>query len=657
MRSVRKQISVFLLLFFLSVLCSIPSDIQGQNYQALSTKNKKAEKLFREASDQYNMKEYDKALISLGKAIKTDPEFIEAYILSGDILSDQQKIPEAVSSYRSALAIRPDYSPNLYYILANLQYTYGYYAAAKSDFEKYLYFERTPKNKRDNSLRGITACEFALDALKNPVPFNPVSLGDSINTEEDEFVNAITADDQVLYFTRKLLKRYDAQNDKAYYEEDFFYSVRNQDSVWRSALNLGPPINTMWNEGALTISPDGRYLFFAGCQRPGGYGSCDLYWSKRAGDQWSEPENLGPEVNSAAWESQPSFSSDGSTLYFASTRKGGKGSSDIWRTSLNPDGTWTIPINLGDSVNTPLEEQTPFIHPDNQNLYFASRGFTGMGGADLFHSRTDKNGNLGKAQNLGYPINTFADEFALILNAKGDMAYISSDKLGGKGKMDIYRFVLYNKARPNPVTYFKGVVFNSETKQLLRADFELTDLKSGKTIARSFSDSLTGAFMLILPTDYEYALSVSKPGYLFYSDHFSLIGSHSADNPFVRNIPLHEVMVGESVILKNIFFDTDKFEIKPESEVELQRLIRLLLENAKIRIELSGHTDNIGMRDHNETLSLNRARAVFDYLAGHGIAKERLSFTGYGFSRPIDTNDTEQGRANNRRTEFKIIGN
>jgi flagellar motor protein MotB len=280
----------------------------------------------------------------------------------------------------------------------------------------------------------------------------------------------------------------------------------------------------------------------------------------------------------------------------------------------------------------------------------------GMGGADLFYCRKDRDGRWGTAKNMGYPINTCADEYALLLNAQGDMAYISSDKLGGSGKMDIYRFELYQEARPNPVTYFRGVVFNKETRQLLRADFELSDLSIGKTIARSVSDSLTGDFMLILPTDNDYALSVSKPGYLFYSDHFSLTGVHSVTDPFIRNIPLQEVRVGERVVLRNIFFDTDKYDIRPESEIELGRLIRLLQENPGIRIELSGHTDNVGTREHNEALSLNRAMAVCDYLLGRGIAKERISYAGYGFSKPIDTNETEAGRSNNRRTEFKIIG-
>lgn len=634
------------------------SIISAQNpYQTLSTKNRKAEKYFNSAVDAYNLMDNNKAITDLEKAVLADSQFVEAFILMGDILSDKHQIPKAIKAYRNAIRTNPDFSPDLYFITANLEYSNGYYSEAKADFEKYLTYDRIPRLKKDKATNGIRASGFALIAIQNRVPFDPVNMGDSINTPEDEFINYITADDQVLFFTRKLAKKSRIQLNKISYEEDFFFSGRYEDSIWGRAVNLGPPINTDWNEGALTISPDGQYLFFAGCGRPDGYGSCDLYWSKRLGNHWAEPVNLGPVVNTAEWESQPSFSSDGLTLYFVSNRKSGKGSSDIWKTSLNSDGTWSTPVNLGDSINTPFEEATPYIHPDDQTLYFASRGFQGMGGSDIYYSRKDSTGNWSKAINMGYPINTFADENSLIVNAKGNLAYISSDKLGGKGKQDIYQFQVYAQARPTPVTYFKGIVFNKETRNKLKADFELIELSSGKTVAHAESDSLTGAFLLILPVQYDYALNVSKPGYLFFSDHFSLSNIHSFTEPFVKNIPLQEIKMGETVILRNIFFDTDKYDLKPESRAELQRVMDMLIKNPDIRIEISGHTDNIGTREHNADLSLNRANAVCDYLIQHGIAKNRMSFSGYGFSRPIDTNETEQGRANNRRTEFKIIGN
>jgi outer membrane protein OmpA-like peptidoglycan-associated protein len=257
---------------------------------------------------------------------------------------------------------------------------------------------------------------------------------------------------------------------------------------------------------------------------------------------------------------------------------------------------------------------------------------------------------------MGYPINTYADEITLVVNTAGDLAYISSDKLGGRGRQDIYSFKLYKEAQPLKVTYFKGIVFNKETKKRLEAKFELIDLTSGKVVIESRSDPVNGEFLVALPTNKDYALNVSKTGYLFYSDHFALKGENSKARPFIRDIPLQEIGIGETVVLKNIFFDTDKYELKPESRSESGNLINLLQTNGKIRIEISGHTDNAGTEGYNLTLSKNRAKAVYDYLVEHGISAGRLSYEGYGLTKPIDTNETEQGRANNRRTEFSVVG-
>jgi len=645
----------FPFMIFLVLVSYLQIPAQNTN-RPLTTKVKKAEKLFYDASDAYQIKQFDRALYDLDQALHFDSLFIEAVILKGDILSDMSRSLEAIRAYRKALTINPDFSPNLYYIVGNLEYSNGLYKESRQDLQQFASHERIQGTIKENTLKKIRACDFAIRAIENPVPFKPINLGDSINSVFDEYINAITADDRILYFTRKYMKNYETGERHKSFEEDFFYSVRINDSTWRKAVNLGPPINTSGNEGALTISPDGRYLFFAACNRPEGFGSCDLYWSEKMGHQWSDPVNLGPVVNSGGWDSQPSFSSDGKTLYFASKRPGGKGSSDIWKTTLEPDGQWSFPENLGDSINTPYEEQTPFIHPDDQTLYFSSKGFEGMGGYDLFISRKNADNSWSKAINLGYPINTFADELSLIVDAKGEMAYISSDKFGGKGKQDIYRFKIYEKAKPFPVNYFKGIVFNGETGEKLEAEFELIDLKTGKTVARAASDRFTGEFLLILPVQKEYALNISKPGYLFYSDHFSLTGDHSIVLPFIKNVPLQPIQIGKTVVMKNIFFDTDQFVLKEESQAELHRLIQLLNQNPKIMIEISGHTDNVGTPLYNLELSMNRAKAVYDYLLSHGIGKQRMTYTGYGLTKPIDTNETEQGRASNRRTEFKITG-
>ncbi len=643
--------------FFIAlVICHLSFVNSFGQGEHLSTTNKKAEKWFYMAVDSYQGKYFDKAIVEVKKALEQDPAFTEAYILQGDIYAGDQQYEKAVDSYQSAIKTNKSFSPNLYYILANMQLNMGRYSDSRSNFLRFLEFEGLPDAMRQQSEKRIKSCEFAMQCVANPVPFSPVNLGDSINTRYDEYINAITPDEERLYFTRKNPRNAQTIDQSQDYEEDF-YIAHKADSAWTEAVNLGPPINSHGNEGALNISPDGKYLFFAACNREDGFGSCDIYWAKRIGNGWSEPVNLGPVVNSPQWDSQPSFSSDGKTLYFASKRPGGKGSSDIWKTELQPGDQWSNPVNLGDSINTKAEEMAPFIHPDDQTLYFSSKGHPGLGGYDLFYSRKDMKGEWHRPVNLGYPINTNADEITLVVNAKGNLAYISSDVQGGKGRQDIYQFPLYKEARPMLTTYFKGIVYDVETREKLEARFELIDLATSKTCAEASSDKVTGGFLLVLPTEKNYALNVSRDGYLFYSDNFFLTGTNSQGKPFLKNIPLKPIKIGEAVILKNIFFDTDKYILKDESLAELQKLLGFLRKNPKLKIVINGHTDNVGSAEHNLELSGNRAKAVYEFLVQHDVAVSRLSYAGFGFSQPIDVNTTEQGRANNRRTEFKVVGN
>jgi len=647
------QTSGFIVICFI-VHCSllIPSCFSQQ----LSTRDKKAERLFFSAIDEYQERSYDRALASLKKAIDLDPSFTEAWILRGDIQADNRQHEQAIDSYQSAIRTNNPFSPGLYFILANLELTCGRYSDARSNYNRFLEFPQVADQKRQHAQKRIRDCDFALACMANPVPFEPVNAGDSVNTEFDEYINAVTPDELYLYFTRKIPRTAQTTNRSREFEEDFF-RCEKPDTAWLNAVNLGPPINTRGNEGALTISPDGKYLFFAACDRPDGYGSCDLYRAERIGSRWSDPENLGPEVNSEQWDSQPAFSSDGRTLYFASKRKGGLGSSDIWKAELMPDGSWSVPVNLGDSVNSSVEEMAPFIHPDDRTLYFSSKGHPGLGGYDLFFSRKTPAGLWGRPVNLGYPINTHADEITLVVSAKGDLAYISSDIPGGKGRQDIYSFRLYKEAQPLLTTYFKGVVYDADTRQKLEARFELIDLSVPAIVARASSDPVTGGFLLVLPAEKNYALNVSKDGYLFYSGQFFLTGPNTRSEPFIKDVPLSPIRPGETVVLKNVFFDTDQYILKPESLAELERLLLLLEKNPNLKIEISGHTDNQGTADHNLELSRNRAGAVFEFLVSRGIDKDRLAYAGFGFMQPVDVNTTEQGRANNRRTEFKVLGN
>ena len=428
------------------------------------------------------------------------------------------------------------------------------------------------------------------------------------------------------------------------------------DGKWQKRSNVGPPINTPANEGAQCISPDGQFLFYTLCNSPSGMGRCDIYFSFKEGNKWSTPKNVGPPINSKYWDSQPSLSSDGNTLYFVSNRPGGKGEKDIWSSTLTKEGYWGAPVNLGDSINTEYSDMSPFIHPDNKTLYFASEGHPGMGKHDIFYARMKKDGTFGKPVNIGYPINTSSDEFSLIVNSKGNLAYYaSSNRKEGFGNLDLYSFDLYEKARPTLVTYVKGKVFDVDTKKMLDAKLELLDLETSKVVTEIYSNAITGEYLVCLPANKNYAFNASRNGYLFYSENFSLINRKNPEEPFLMDIPLKPIKTGEKVVLKNIFFETGKYNLKDESRSELNKLGDFLIKNPKVKIEVSGHTDNVGDQKMNQTLSLNRAKSVYDFLITNGIAAERLTYKGFGETQPVDSNDAEKGRAANRRTEFKVI--
>jgi outer membrane protein OmpA-like peptidoglycan-associated protein len=641
---VARQLTVIMLLaFFVPVLA------QAQP----GASSKRALKAYTQAESAYIALNYGEAIRFAGMAIELDGSYIDPYLLLGDIYADIGDAPNAVQSYKKAVAMDPFYYPEAMLLAGKMELENGLYHEAKIDLMTYLHLDSLTETARIRMDELLARCEFGIRAISNPIPFDPENLGNQINTADDEFINAITVDDATLFLTTGIRSVDGAVSSLK--DEDFYYSDKINGN-WEWKIPIGPPVNSPRNEGALVISPDGRYLLFSACHRPDGYGSCDIYLSFRKGDQWDVPFNLGPVVNTADWETQPCLSSDGRTLYFVSNRPGGCGGSDIWQSSYLPSGKWSEPVNVGDLVNTKADEMTPYIHPDNRTLYFSSKGHPGMGGADLFIARMDPAGRWCTPVNLGFPLNTFADEINLIVDASGTYAYLSSNKLGGYGGMDIYRFILYPEARPVAVNYMKGMVYDAFSGKRLASAFQLIDLSTGKIVVESVSDSISGEFLLAIPTNADYALNVSARDYLFYSGNFSLSGIHSIDEPFFVDVPLQPIHTEQIVILRNIFFDTDEYVLKEESEIELDRLVKFLNDYPSIRIEIRGHTDDQGTKQHNDQLSERRAGAVFNYLIGQGIDAQRLEYNGYGFSIPIASNQSPEGRQMNRRTEFRVIG-
>ncbi|MCO6501115.1 MAG: PD40 domain-containing protein [Vicingus serpentipes] len=642
--------TIIILLFI-----SISSSSLAQ--QKLSSENKKAIKFYTQGKEYYDARKNELAEVNFLSAIEKDPNFIEAELLLAYVYTEQGEYKKAIEHYNRCIIINPDFFPEMYPSIAMMQLKYGDYEEAKKNFEKYLSISGPPLMMKSIAEDGLRNCYFAIEAMKNPVPFNPVNMGEAINSPLPEYFPSISVDGNTFLYTRRL----ESKMTYTGFNEDFYVSHKTG-GEWGKSFNV-KPINSLNNEGAPSLSANGRFLIFTSCEDPAegygrdrkGYGSCDLFYTFNVGDNWTPPKNLGPTINSKHWETQPSFSADGKTLYFIrGIGRPPNKQQDIWTSELTEEGTWTEPKRLSNVINTRGVEESVYIHPDGQTLYFSSNGHPGMGGLDIFMSKKDEQGEWTTPINLGYPINTFNDENSLLVGADGKIAYFASDREGGFGGLDLYQFELPQYAQPERVNYLAGKVYDAQTKKSLGAKFQLIDLSTGKIVVESYADESSGKYLVSLPINKEYALNVSHDGYLFHSENFTLT-SGTAQDPFIKDVKMNPIKEGETVILKNVFFETNKFDLKPKSKIELDKLVDFLKKNPTVAIELGGHTDNVGNSKLNQVLSDNRAKAVYDYLVEKSIAKDRLSTKGYGDTQPIASNDTEDGRAENRRTEFKVL--
>lgn len=621
-----------------------------------SIKDAKAIRFYEEAVRAYELGLIPEAMDQIERAIDKAPNFSEAFVLRAQVHADQKNSPAAIADLEQAISIGAPGFADVHFFLGDLQMRESQYIEAKTNFEALVAKGTRNKPLLERAELYIRSCDFASGALKNPVPFNPENLGSGVNSEFDEYYPCVTADDQTLLFTR-LVRDQRVRGGK---QEDFYVSQFDQ-TAWGPATAVAE-INTAFNEGAPTLSADGQLLVFTACELMGGewgpyqgYGSCDLFYARKMGDQWGDAVNLQP-LNSYDWESQPSFSADGRTLYFVRGKRTaqGIGRQDIYYSVLQADGNWSKPDRIPGLVNTPFEEESVLIHPDGESLYFSSNGHPGMGGLDIFVSRKQPDGSWGEPINLGYPINTGADENSILVNASGDVAYFASNREGGLGGLDLYSFELPEHARPKAVSFVKGEVFDAVSLRKLEARFELIDLESGEVVAENYSNPVNGEFLVVLPPGKDYALNVARSGYLFYSANFSLKGI-KAGEPYLLEVPLEKLKEGSRVVLNNVFFATDSYVLEDASKTELNKLVELLANNPGLQVEIGGHTDSVGGDAENLTLSERRAGAVVDYLVANGIEVGRLKAKGYGETQPVASNDTEQGRALNRRTEMKIV--
>lgn len=635
-------------LCFVTLICLSGGTLMSQE---LHTRNNRALRAYTDGKEAYNFVNYSQAEKYLKEATEKDNDFIEAFLLLAELYKDMKRYDESAQAYDRVQEIDSLFFVPAMFSGGEVHFLRGDYHRSLEYFHSFLRQKGQQPNLRLEAEAYIRNALFASDAVNNPVPFNPVSLGDSVNTLFDEYWPAITIDGELLMFTRQISSN-DRRIGSAALQEDFYYTVMG-DSGWQKAVNIGAPLNTPGNEGALTLSVGGQFIYYTACNRPDGTGGCDIYYSYRGSRGWSRGMNPGAPLNSAYWESQPSLSSDGQTLFFVSNRPGGEGGMDIWVSRMSAEGTWGEPENAGNIINTPGDEMSPFIHFDNRTLYFSSDGRPCMGGLDIFRSEYKPGRGWSEPVNLGYPINTQFDEMGLVINSAGNLAYYSSTVNRQQGR-DIFSFELPEEIRPDPVSYIEGTVTDSQTGMRLQASYELINLSNRQTAIKSVTDT-RGNFLLPLPSGINYGLNVMCDGYLFYSEHFMLEGEHPVSQPYAKDIKLNRIREGESMSLYNVFFNTDSWELLDESVSELSRLYDLLVSNPDIVIEIGGHTDSSGSDEHNLWLSGQRALAVSDFLTRRGIEASRLKTKGYGEAMPVADNSSEEGMRRNRRTDITII--
>ena len=625
-----------------------------------------------------------------GEALLKERQFREAYTelmkaqdfnpnnakLNYNIFKCTYNLKMEANSYvylNRAYELDPKVDPDIVYFK-------GMERQANYDFDKAIeFFDMVGENSQWKSAaqKRIKDCLFSKGAINRRVRCFVDNIGDAINSPYDEYNPVVTADGRMVYFTSRRSYKKAKFSDDGNYFENIYFARHNGDENWSQA-EMVDGINDLKDHDAVQgITVDGRKMLIYKAN-----GNGDLYETSKKGSKWDKPKAI-KAINTNAHETSATYSYDGKTIYFCSDREGGYGEHDIYMSVMDAKGHWSKPENLGPIVNTKYDEKSVFAHPDGKTLYFCSDGHPGFGGYDIFMT-TFENGAWTEPVNLGYPVNTAGSDAYFVITADKRTGYYSSKQEGGKGGYDIYKIqflgpekefayrsendliegvesyvdidirseeVPLEEAR---LTLLRGIVIDADTKQpIVGANIDLYDIVANVQLL-SFESDEEGRFLLSLPSGKNYGENVNAPGYLFHSENFNI--PDTATYQIIEQvIELDKIAVGKSIVLNNIFFDFDKATLKPESITELEKVYELMMANPEMRVELSGHTDNVGSAGYNKTLSMKRAQVVVDYLVNKGIKKSRMKAVGYGFDKPIDTNETEEGRAHNRRTEFTII--
>lgn len=612
-----------MLRFFLIYLCFLLS-INGL------AQKRSARKLFQEAEHQ---SQSDEAIKRYQKVIAKDSTYSEAYLALALHYQNRQQYRRQIEVLETARKHCRHLSHEIDLQLSKASYLSGDYQRSKTVI---FHLEKTSRE-----LEHLEKCiDFSLEATRHPREFEAFNLGENLNTQYHDYWPSLSIDNKEM-ITTVLVEPW---NQAGFPQEDFFLSQK-KDGAWSRTKALSQHINTDQNEGAQSLSADGNTLLFTACDRTTGMGACDIYIARRENGVWSSPHPLPSPINTRYWEGHPSLSADGTCLYFSSDREGGYGGRDIYLATITLGENVIIHQVkvLDDKINTAKDEISPFIHADKQTLYFSSNGHVGLGRQDIFVSRKNHEGHFQNPVNLGYPINTHHDEIGLIVNAKGSKAYFSGERPGSK-KKDIYSFDIPPDVSPKACTYFQASIKDKNSGTALPARVEVREISSGNVL---FWQENTTAVIVPLSMEKDYAINVTHPHYLFFSEHFSI--KKSSNTPLKKEICLSPIQSGERLILKNILFKHDSYELDTSFMTELEKTTALIKNNPQLSFEISGHTDSVGTAEYNQVLSEQRAKTIYQYLIKQFIKPERLSYKGYGNSRPIS-----QINAENRRTEVLI---
>jgi outer membrane protein OmpA-like peptidoglycan-associated protein/tetratricopeptide (TPR) repeat protein len=551
----------------------------------------------------------------------------------------------------------PDEIPEAYFHLGKLAYTTNQKCDAINYFKKFLTYQGDFDTLFTEAKMLMKWSEEICELINNPVPFNP-KIVKGISSQLDDYLVSLSPDNEIAYYTRKTKDfQISGYKSEPAFQEKFYFSYRIADNVFDNGKEMPYPFNRNENEGGATITGNNKELIYTVCKMvtsPRQYYNCDLYSSKNIKGYWTDIVPLERVNRPDTWESMPSVTADGKELYFVSNRPGGVGGYDIYKSFKDENGEWSEPINVGEPINTPGDEKSPFIHTDTRTLYFSSNGHPGMGGYDIYYVKLNDNNEKPEVKNIGYPINTENDEMGFIVSIDGKYGYFSSNNIKNEsiGGMDFYYFPLYNEAKPEEVILIKGNLKSDDTTKPIKATVQIKSMESKHITFIPVDED--GDYVASLLKNEDYLLTIKGEDIVYQSTYVAAKDSITA--PVIKlEMEVQPIEVGKHYRLHNIYFAFNSADILANSQKVLDEFIVFLNDHPTLQIGIEGHTDNVGSDEFNLILSENRAKAVYNYLVNNGIDANRLQYKGFGESSPIATNDTEEGRAMNRRTEFVIL--